>query len=583
MSKLLKKQARRDWPYLLMILFVAALLWSEILHQPYVGGLDSYFHMNSFYEDAMQLKTGHFSYFLSAFGFNRSGRIVNALYGPGINYFAAGLLLLCGNWARFSLVTSFLVMLVGGMGMYHLDVAMHVRQIDALVLALAYVMGHWFLVAWVGNGEFTGLESALMPFVILAGCRILLDRRVRVVPLAVLMAILLQIHLMTSIIATLALLFFFVGGWLKSTHRWRMLLDGIGAAALAGLLSGNVWSAVWDVMSSNQLLPTFPQFNLQAYGSRLVSLGTLTLILLAIVIIDSIIEFRKVNWSSRLILLIGLIFLWLSSTHFPWNFLTRKWQMLASLIQFPQRFLPVFSVIFNLVLGLLVTRWSRNKTFHRIPAAGMDLLLLLLVATALRPAFNYTNWLTRVWYRPVVVRYYNHFHYNLHNANQIRRAFRSPDLKLGVSAIEKGTSDYLPLPHRFVLRDFGDYPFHRAMNRQLIDNHFQPQKRLAHGSLILTWWNRDSVGHWQVLPLVKYRHTKLWANGRLIHPHLTLIGAVKYHDRPGFNRLVTRYQPGIIFELMSIAMPLTWLILLIVEMIRCFWPRLWMKIWVNLD
>ena len=40
----------------------------------------------------LQLKNGNFSYFLSLYGFQQSGRIVNALYGPFFAYLQGGLI-----------------------------------------------------------------------------------------------------------------------------------------------------------------------------------------------------------------------------------------------------------------------------------------------------------------------------------------------------------------------------------------------------------------------------------------------------------------------------------------------------------
>ncbi|XIF19431.1 MAG: hypothetical protein AJITA_00077 [Acetilactobacillus jinshanensis] len=76
------------------------------MKQEFWTGYDTYFHMNTIYEDAMQIKTGHFSYFISMFGFERSGRIVNAMYGPFFNYLLGALLLLCRSWVNFEFVLS---------------------------------------------------------------------------------------------------------------------------------------------------------------------------------------------------------------------------------------------------------------------------------------------------------------------------------------------------------------------------------------------------------------------------------------------------------------------------------------------
>lgn len=63
-------------------IFCCVIGYATIIYKKVILGSDSVFHYNRFYEAAMQLKNGNFSYFLSLYGFQQSGRIVNALYGP---------------------------------------------------------------------------------------------------------------------------------------------------------------------------------------------------------------------------------------------------------------------------------------------------------------------------------------------------------------------------------------------------------------------------------------------------------------------------------------------------------------------
>lgn len=70
---------------------------------------DGYFHFSRFYDAAQQIKTNNFSFFQSNWGFNQSERIVNALYGPYFAYLMGAILLICGTWFKFQIVTSFLI------------------------------------------------------------------------------------------------------------------------------------------------------------------------------------------------------------------------------------------------------------------------------------------------------------------------------------------------------------------------------------------------------------------------------------------------------------------------------------------
>ena len=84
------KLREKLWVSLIIIAFAVLLVTPQLFTRKVILGSDSVFHYNRFYEAAMQLKNGNFSYFLSLYGFQQSGRIVNALYGPFFAYLQGG-------------------------------------------------------------------------------------------------------------------------------------------------------------------------------------------------------------------------------------------------------------------------------------------------------------------------------------------------------------------------------------------------------------------------------------------------------------------------------------------------------------
>lgn len=66
-------------PSIVIVLVAVLLLLPQLTSRGVIAGSDFLFHYNRFYETAMQIKTGNFSYFMSLYGFYSSGRIVNAL------------------------------------------------------------------------------------------------------------------------------------------------------------------------------------------------------------------------------------------------------------------------------------------------------------------------------------------------------------------------------------------------------------------------------------------------------------------------------------------------------------------------
>lgn len=73
---------KKSYGFLIIVAFAVLLVTPQLFTRKVILGSDSVFHYNRFYEAAMQLKNGNFSYFLSLYGFQQSGRIVNALYSP---------------------------------------------------------------------------------------------------------------------------------------------------------------------------------------------------------------------------------------------------------------------------------------------------------------------------------------------------------------------------------------------------------------------------------------------------------------------------------------------------------------------
>ncbi|MBS7877697.1 hypothetical protein F6O58_10395, partial [Streptococcus suis] len=63
----------------LFVGFSLLLLVPHLLTKGMVTGADLIFHYNRFYDAAMQMKEGNFSYIISLYGYQQSGRIVNAL------------------------------------------------------------------------------------------------------------------------------------------------------------------------------------------------------------------------------------------------------------------------------------------------------------------------------------------------------------------------------------------------------------------------------------------------------------------------------------------------------------------------
>lgn len=122
------KSREKLWVSLIIIAFAVLLVTPQLLTRKVILGSDSIFHYNRFYEAAMQLKNGNLSYFLSLYGFQQSGRIVNALYGPFFAYLQGGLILISGTWFRYQIVSRVLLHILAESSMYAFSSSVKLRQ-----------------------------------------------------------------------------------------------------------------------------------------------------------------------------------------------------------------------------------------------------------------------------------------------------------------------------------------------------------------------------------------------------------------------------------------------------------------------
>ena len=106
------------WP--LALIFGAAVLlilpqWSS---KGMILGSDAIFHYNRFYDAAMQIKEGNFQHFISMYGFQQTGRVINALYGPLFAYVQGLLVLISPSWFGYQVLSRLFIFCLSGLSMY---------------------------------------------------------------------------------------------------------------------------------------------------------------------------------------------------------------------------------------------------------------------------------------------------------------------------------------------------------------------------------------------------------------------------------------------------------------------------------
>lgn len=163
-------------PYLAIICLAAYFAYRQARTGNVIIGSDTIFHFNRFFETEEQIRNGNFSWFMTLYGFSHSGRVINALYGPAFAYLNGLLLLAVGTWYRYQIITSFLVFMTGGVGMYRAVRRFNVRGSIAVLVTIIYMTIGW-LPRWQSGSNFTGIGAALLPYGILVACDMFYDKK----------------------------------------------------------------------------------------------------------------------------------------------------------------------------------------------------------------------------------------------------------------------------------------------------------------------------------------------------------------------------------------------------------------------
>lgn len=271
----------------------------------------------------MQIKNGNFSYFQTNYGFNHSGRVFNAMYGPLFAYLNGLLLLLCKSWFIYEIIVEYSVFMTAGIGLYKLCQKVKIFPVISLLLAIIYLQ--FGIVISIYRFNWMAWGAALTPYVLIQAVNMVEDRErpIHWLKLALIMALLAQIHVLSTLILTITLVPFFLYGLFQNQNKKMYLLDTLKAFFVAFLLTANVWGTFLLLYPHNHIaLPNNSNLNLYAmHLSKFkglhahVSYTIVTLILVQLTYVLLHFKQSKINTISTIVAIV--IFL-VASRWFPW-------------------------------------------------------------------------------------------------------------------------------------------------------------------------------------------------------------------------------------------------------------------------
>lgn len=554
------QQQRRRWdqlaPYLVILVISCLIVLPQVIAHSTMLGSDSIFHYNRFYEAAKQLQNWNLSFFQSNYGFQQSGRVVNAVYGPLFAYINGALLGIVRTWYRYQILTSVVIYWIAGVGMYWLSRKMRVRRIVGMALTIIYMNIGW-LPRWETAQNMNAWGAALSPYLCICAIRMIDDHQhpVNGWQLMAIMTIIIQIHMLSSVFFTLALVPFFIIGILQADDRRQMMKETFQAVLGTLMLTANVWGALLEVWLRNQIAKPAP-FELMHnvlhwswhYAFRdylLVGVGLLLLAQLVYVLVHW--QDSKTNTE---VTIIGACFLLLSSSLFPWRLLEQWLPILQRDLQFPDRLTVIAYPL--LLAGIACTSSQISQRQFSIWESRILLGSLMVVATwAQISNVVYIHQDSYYYHTSKVLIKQDGISKHSPYGQMIRTSVHTVYPGQLLELVEKRNPDYLPVTKQHL---GPHYVRSYVYEREIIGHSNQFQHVVLSGGRLCLVWRSNRSGMIR-LPLITYSESQLIVNGRLMrHYKKSSIGAPYVHQRQGHNRAILSFiQPTWVTILMIVS------------------------------
>ena len=616
--ELLKKRSWQNkleklWPYFVIMLATYLLMKVQLDNHKVVLDIDTLFHYNRFYDIAEQFKTGKFSYFQSNFGFQQSGRIINALYGPLFAYLNGFLIYLVGSWYKYQLTSYFLIGITAGSGMYLLAQKCKANKLISTLVAILYInIGG--IQTWFDHTNLMAWGAAFVPFVLIEGVNMLQDKKrpVRWVRLMLVMSIIAQTHLLSTILFIIALIPLAIISWIKTPSKKEMVINLFKAVFGALCLTANIWGSLVLILKTNNISPTLSHqlainaLTINECGTLRNTILRITLILFVVQIVFSILNWKK----SKLNLIVtveGGVFLLLSSSLIPWKIIQSKAEFLTNYLQFPHRLLLIAYPLILLGITISITELD-TPLLKKLCICFIGLVIVENYATNYARIAQRTTFNHRAIYEVKSKKYftgknmyklekYYNFVYGLHGKYQangikdtdygniyVKVATRGDYYKNTLdldkvwrlthyssqrgqlfNTIIKVNPDYLPTYHKKMTGSLVDYYYIKDVIDPYLAHKFSYHV-LSGGRLELEWNSKTTKKI--SLPIIMYQQSQLTLNKKSVSLQLGYIGTPLVKQKHGKNIAILRFVSPIWFKILFMLTIVSWILLVVYGIIK---------------
>lgn len=535
-------------PYLTILLFAFLFVMPNILTHDLIIGADAPFHYNRFYDAAEQFANWDFHYFPSMYGFQQSGRIVNAIYGPLFAYFQGLIVLVSGSWFHYQILSNFILFVISGWSMLTLLNYVQVKKWVSIPISVLF-MTTYSIQYWAVNQGFTSWGTCFYPLCMIPLVDFVVHKKFPVLKVTFSIALMTQIHLLSTVMLVLMYIPFYLYYFFTQTEKGKAIGQLIKSVLFYFVLTANIWAGLAIVYGGNKILPPFvnremSQKAINLDGSYWLAYPKIFPIFLLIGLILYLLFRRHYDIFTKLLLRTSLGFFLLSTSFIPWTTLVEKEVPFVSLIQFPFRFFVPFTLLFLLFLALALNQWEKKNWYRALS------VLFLFVASA-QTIQNLYQHLDK-WQDETFVSRHT---YLFDTPAEARKTFYDHDMSTSLFVFQKTTPDYLPIYHETKANKYDRY------NEEILEGETTFIKSHPGGRLTIKWKNTgEETVH---LPVIVYDRTVLLQHGKKLTDYqLTDIGTpiVKQHN--GINEITLYYDLPIFFYFVMTFFLIGWFVLI---------------------
>ena len=480
----------------LFIVFISLIfITPQLITRNMVIGSDAIFHFNRFYDTSEQIRNGNFEYFISLYGFQQSGRIVNAFYGPFVAYLHGLLVLFSKNWFVYQVLSNLILFIISGCSMYTFLRAGHFTYRKSRIGAVLY-MCTFSILYWATRQGFSSWGSALMPLCLTVIFYVFEERRVPRFKLGFFTAFLFQTHILSALILVLIYTPIFLYAFIKNTNKLDFVVAILKEILLFIMLTLNIWSTYFIITRENRLVAPFINHTMSSntinQNSYYWLLNPMSLILMLLIILGIFFSKWKTHSTDlKMLFIIMLSFLLLSTSLIPWNYFIEKNVSIVELIQFPFRFFVPVTILL-IYLFLQITDFEKLNNYFVV--LGILQVVILMFAT-LNSWNNDENYILS---GPNTIIENN-------DVDSVNKSFFLKDKSESLKIVEKTTPDYLPI------YDNTDLNKYKLYEEKIIYKNEIFEKSVNNSKLII--YMDQSDDKYTELPVIIYTDTILSTNG----------------------------------------------------------------------